>query len=1419
MLARAARRKLRRDAFASPDLKFSGQLTLPWLCPAQMRWAASVGTITHDVARKPKLPTSPRHESTRSLATAADLQPTQFAPYPPPQVPQSSLNGFSPPWAPSVPHSDLARLTPWDPSKPLVIHDSLSTATPCGPVRYGIGGDPIELHQNLHACVRVGRLDRAMAIVQRLTDMYSPSAPEVVDAHNVFLKAKLEAALQNPLADSMADIEEWYRTRMVQKALEPNAQTFITLLRASLTLQEPGLQEESIRKYLAQARDCGPDVLDEVNGSPEYTDTEWETLIKAQPDLFEEPPTVEETQEIQMSTPAGRASLIRHGLLPDPALALKSVSQKGLGLDTIKQALNQFEQGEGVPYPHEMPGSPEEKDKAWAYMRQIRLESDSTKAAVDRWKAEDTKLKEMGIHGVLQSKPIQALMWNWYSALLPVLEKEIQMTKDVMSAPSANNASDHRHIYGPYLEQCSAEKLAALTISKVITSCARGGPRDDATSLKISVLSVGIGRDIENEINLSVEQRTGKFVRSQRNRTRKDLLKRLRKITKAKALLASQSSGPVVEAPSDAMTQAEFPLHIKTKIGAIALEKLLQAATITVTAEDPKTGKQLFSTQPAFHHHTGFHQGKRIGWISPHHEIMTKLRGESVHGIAMVKLPMLIEPKPWTAFDEGGYYTMREFAVRTKVGDNAQTAYAHSAITHGDMEKVLAGLDVLGKVPWVINSDVYRVAAEAWNRGEGVGKLVPEKFSLTRPSEPAADASPAERKQWLKDMKEYENAMGGFHSQRCFQNFQLEVARAFIHEKNIYFPHSVDFRGRAYPVPPLLNHIGADLSRGLLKFGNGKELGAVGLQWLKIHLANLYGFDKASLRDREKFAMTNLNEIYDSATNPLGGRRWWTKAEDPWQCLACCIELKNALDSPDPTRYVSNLPIHQDGTCNGLQHYAALGGDQAGASQVNLEPADKPQDIYSGVAELVQEMIAKDAADGNAMAQFMNGKVTRKVVKRTVMTNVYGVTFMGAKLQVFDELRDMFPNFQGTEGVPQLTRVAMYIVTKIFKALGKIFNGAQEIQYWLGECGDRITTSISPEQIKKIRDLTAGKAPTYDPKYKTPKKMTSGKVASMNKALGAYKTSIIWTTPLKMPVVQPYRKDSLQTIKTSLQSISVTRRSSTGVVDRRKQLQAFPPNFIHSLDATHMLLSALKCNEMGLDFAAVHDSFWTHAADIPNLNIILRDAFVRMHSEDIMGRLGAEFKARYAGSMYCAHIIGSSKVAMEITAWRRSYREKRGLKLQGRFGAAPVEEITLEAERQELLNSENEEDRQKGQEMVTPTSIWLAAKDPLSMSSFRLALLGDTQQQSSSKLESLKEKVLGAEAEAMRSEDDASVTLSGPAEEKEESSKRAKKGKSASTRSAAVSRIQVWLPLTFPPVPKKGDWDVKRLRESKYFFS
>jgi len=38
-----------------------------------------------------------------------------------------------------------------------------------------------------------------------------------------------------------------------------------------------------------------------------------------------------------------------------------------------------------------------------------------------------------------------------------------------------------------------------------------------------------------------------------------------------------------------------------------------------------------------------------------------------------------------------------------------------------------------------------------------------------------------------------------------------------------------------------------------------------------------------------------------------------------------------------------------DGSCNGLQHYAALGRDYEGAVKVNVAPSPLPEDVYVAV--------------------------------------------------------------------------------------------------------------------------------------------------------------------------------------------------------------------------------------------------------------------------------------------------------------------------------------------------------------------------------------------------------------------------------------------------------------------------------------
>lgn len=190
-------------------------------------------------------------------------------------------------------------------------------------------------------------------------------------------------------------------------------------------------------------------------------------------------------------------------------------------------------------------------------------------------------------------------------------------------------------------------------------------------------------------------------------------------------------------------------------------------------------------------------------------------------------------------------------------------------------------------------------------------------------------------------------------SLRCDFVYKMQVAIDLRNAEAIYYPHNVDFRGRAYTMHPHLNHLGADNCRGLLLFADAKPLGAEGLRWLFIQAANSFaqgGVDKFTLPKREEWARSKLDLILDSANKPLEGERFWLNAEDAWQFLAACFEIRDALASGDPEKFPSRLPCHQDGSCNGLQHYAALGRDELGGRAVNVLPGEKPADVYSCAA-------------------------------------------------------------------------------------------------------------------------------------------------------------------------------------------------------------------------------------------------------------------------------------------------------------------------------------------------------------------------------------------------------------------------------------------------------------------------------------
>lgn len=1332
----------------------------------------------------------------RSLATAVDDFKLEGMPYN--HLSNPSIPPFQAPTSPFEIHA-------FNPASPLTIPEPGPPKAQSKMNTYGIPGEPEDMLMVFDACIKVGKLERAALVLKRLAAAGTTSDEERIILNNKYLRASLNQMRTNPDRSQAEQLHKWYELQIRSKGLPHTAETIACMLKASLLSERGARLDRLVKRYMGMAPDeAGLRVLsmDEI-----LSDQDLAVITKICPtynfaaeeegleDLTYMPQSYEETE----ASPA-LASELSESIGSQPAPELIPTPQRGEGLNTLKRGLGLLLGLQDVDI-SKLPYS----DRVDI---QLQLERDSISSAIEKWRLDNKNLQKRGVTTTLapstKEGSMSQNMASWMSVMENRIHQELRLIEQSEAKKSKSDWDLTRCLYGPFIQQGDPARLAAVTILSVLNL---GTVLGVEKGIPISRLITHIAKAVQEDTEMYQKELAERKARRQRKLRFVGNSDKSAKEKKADAASGEDANPPLVDATEqqrvlEENSRSAWSIQIKAQVGSILLQMLIESAKINVVAEGSSSKELISQYQPAFNHQTLLRKGKKVGALFFNNHLVEQLKREPMGDFIAKHLPMVVEPKPWASFSEGGFLDSKTSLVRVKPGDVEQKLYTTAAIKRGDMGQVFKGLDVLGKTAWIINKDTLNVMMEAWNSGEEIANIPPLNPHFDVPTEPDSSADPLVKKTWIRSVKAIENERSGLHSQRCFMNLQLEIARAFRNQ-TIYFPHNVDYRGRAYPMPTYLNHMGADHARAILKFARGKELGVRGLRWLKIHLANVYGLDKASFDEREAFADENVANIVDSATNPLGGSRWWLKGEDPWQCLSACFELKAALDLPDPTKFISHLPVHQDGTCNGLQHYAALGGDTWGAKQVNLEPGDRPADVYSAVANLVKEAIAKDVEAKNPFAEALNGKITRKVVKQTVMTNVYGVTFAGAKKQICKQIDALYPNLSKECEIPHIV-LSTYIARQVFNALATMFRGAHDIQYWLGEIGGRVCRALTPAQLQQIADsYSEGEVGTSRAR-KSGKKTSTGKKGEFDDLIQQFRSSVVWTTPLRMPVVQPYRKTTAREIKTCLQAVIYPLSDQTDPVNRRKQLQGFPPNFIHSLDASHMLLSALECDARGLDFAAVHDSFWTHAGDLDVMNEVLREAFIRIHEEDVVGRLGAEFEARHQGSIYLAKIDPDTPVAQKI----KELRKKSKL--------SPKEELLLEHKRNQLKLSGNPWDLEAAKQIVTPASVYedmMAAEVDIDIQ------------------EDAKDIGLGAipEDEAHKIDDEEMETQSTETTEltqrlmdKMNSSffeTQLIKPKKAPARKTKKLPLPVWLPLTIPTVPKKGDFDVKRLRESKYFFS
>ncbi|CDP00493.1 unnamed protein product [Coffea canephora] len=769
---------------------------------------------------------------------------------------------------------------------------------------------------------------------------------------------------------------------------------------------------------------------------------------------------------------------------------------------------------------------------------------------------------------------IKSLFLGWFEPLKDAIAAEQDLCKD----------GKNRGAYAQYFDQLPAEMMAVITMHKLMGLLMTGGGYGSA---RVVQAACHIGEAIEHEVRIH------KFLEKtkRKNAMNKNPEKETEPVAKAEdrlrkkvnVLMKKQKLHQVREIVKHHDASKPWGQDAQVKVGCRLIQIMMETAYIQPPVDQFEDGPP--DIRPAFVHTLKTVEtqrgSRRYGVIECDPLVRKGLERTAKH-MVIPYMPMLVPPLNWTGYDRGAYLFLPSYIMRTHGAKQQREALRRCP--KQQLEPVFQALDTLGSTKWRVNKRVLGVIDRIWASGGRLADLV-DRDDIPLPEEPDTEDEREIRKwKWKVNNVKKENSER--HSQRCDIELKLAVARKMKDEEGFFYPHNLDFRGRAYPMHPHLNHLGSDLCRGILEFAEGRPLGNSGLNWLKIHLANVYGggVDKLSHEGRAAFAENHLEDIFDSADRPLEGRRWWLNAEDSFQCLATCMNLSEALRSPSPETTMSHLPIHQDGSCNGLQHYAALGRDKLGAAAVNLVAGEKPADVYSGIAARVLDIMQRDAArdpasDPNVLrARLLINQVDRKLVKQTVMTSVYGVTYIGARDQIKRRLKERC----AIEEEAELFSAACYAAKTTLTALGEMFEAARSIMSWLGDCAKVIAMENQP---------------------------------------------VRWTTPLGLPVVQPYRKLGRHLIKTSLQVLTLQRETDKVMVKRQRT--AFPPNFVHSLDGSHMMMTAIACREAGLNFAGVHDSYWTHACDVDQMNKILRQKFVELYEAPILEDLLDNFQKSF----------------------------------------------------------------------------------------------------------------------------------------------------------------------------------------------
>ncbi len=366
-----------------------------------------------------------------------------------------------------------------------------------------------------------------------------------------------------------------------------------------------------------------------------------------------------------------------------------------------------------------------------------------------------------------------------------------------------------------------------------------------------------------------------------------------------------------------------------------------------------------------------------------------------------------------------------------------------------------------------------------------------------------------------------------------------------------------------------LNTQGADVQKGLIKFGNARPIRTKnGVKWMKINMANLIGFDKLTLSERVTKADECEDMIREVVRNPQKCTLWhhWDK---PIQGLAAAIEYVKWLDNPDT---LLNIHVQLDGLCNGVQNLAAITKDDNVAPHVGLTWTPERGDVYQHVCNGVIDDIK---GHGALATEWLESQLLdRSLTKTPVMTRSYGAKLYGIK----EGIQDYIDEKKMTSHFSDSFKAGNWMGERTWDAMGSNLAGPMAFMDWVQAC------------------------------------------AGIMAKAGKNGLPLIWDNPIGGQCTQSPKVTKVKRVEVRIngQVVQYQIQSPTNKISKPKSESSSSPNLTHSCDASHLMLTVVYCVEEGItDFAMVHDSFGCHPDDAETLLLCAKRAWVKMYGGDV----------------------------------------------------------------------------------------------------------------------------------------------------------------------------------------------------------